>query len=110
VKKLKSLIFKTVILLSIVATVSCSGKKVRTVGVLDYNTDPKEIHDLGPSATKILMAKYIGTNDYMYYLSGDLWIKSNKKFHVGDTLNFFAVQEVYQVRVEADTTKPSKKK
>ena len=102
---MKKKIYSLIILSALV--IGCTQKKSNTIGVLDYNTDPKELYDLdhNKGATKILMSKYVEKGEYLYYLAGDLWIKSDKRFYVGDTLNFFSVQEVSNVEIKLDTTK-----
>jgi hypothetical protein len=68
---------------------SCEKKSSTSVSVLDYNVDPKIVYNLSAEegTTTVLMSKYMDKNEFMYYLSGDIWISSDKRFVVGDTLN-----------------------
>lgn len=79
------------VLLAGLLVAACNEGKVKKIEVLSYDADPEQVFSFNErdGSTIVQMAKYTPDNpDYeqMYWLGGDLWIGTDKKFYPGDTL------------------------
>lgn len=79
------------LLLTIMLVASCDKSKTKTVEVLSYDAEPEQIFSFNETdgSTIIYLAKFTPENpdyDQMYWLGGDQWIGTNRKFYPGDTL------------------------